>query len=297
MTTPSIHDVDHAMTIPGRKVAEIHSGVPTTDGAGVHLVRLLRGPLQRRLDPFLMLDYFGSDRPDEYLAGFPTHPHRGFETITYMIEGRMRHRDSAGHEGLLEAGGVQWMTAGRGVLHSEMPEQERGRMAGFQLWLNLPRAEKMTTPWYRDFGPQEIPHWRDSAGGVDVWVIAGKVGDVRGLVERPRTDPLVLDVHFPGTGGRIYLDVPDGHHAFLVPYVGMVRAGGGEVPAVTLAVLEDHASMPGVTLEASGEARALLVAGRPLGEPIVQYGPFVMNTQDEIVRTLEEYRSGRFARS
>lgn len=179
-----------------RAVEQLVVGQATSDGAGVKLTRVLTQPYQYRLDPFLMLDAFGSDNPDEYIAGFPNHPHRGFETITYMLEGRMRHRDSAGNEGLLENGGVQWMTAGRGVIHSELPEQEHGRMEGFQLWLNLAAKDKMTPAWYRDFKAADIPEIETSAG-VLARVIAGQSHGVAGAMYRVTTEPIYLDVHMP----------------------------------------------------------------------------------------------------
>jgi redox-sensitive bicupin YhaK (pirin superfamily) len=276
-----------------RRVESVQPGRATEDGAGVRLVRLIDASLEARLDPFLMLDFFGSDDPDDYIAGFPTHPHRGFETITYMIAGRMRHRDSAGHEGLLEAGGVQWMTAGRGVLHSEMPEQTEGRMAGFQLWLNLPARDKMRPAWYRDIPASELPRVRDEAG-TEVVVLAGRSGGVRGLVDRPETDPLILDVRL-GPGATFVQDVPGGHHAFVVPYVGSVRVDTTAVPAGRLVVLENRDETAKVVLSAGEEgARVFLAAGRPLREPVARYGPFVMNTEEEIREALRAYRKGEF---
>ncbi|MBP8898814.1 MAG: pirin family protein, partial [Sulfuritalea sp.] len=203
-----------------RRIERQVAGKPTSDGAGVKLTRVLTQPLQRRLDPFLMLDAFGSDNPDDYIAGFPDHPHRGFETVTYMIAGRMRHRDSAGHEGLLENGGVQWMTAGRGVIHSEIPQQEAGVMEGFQLWLNLPASEKMSAPWYRDFAAAELPRFVTDAG-VDVTVIAGASHGVTGAVTREATAPLYLDLHLPA-GARFEQPLPAGHNAFVYAYRGEV---------------------------------------------------------------------------
>ncbi|MEK7738348.1 MAG: pirin family protein, partial [Pseudomonadota bacterium] len=182
--------------LKSRGIEQIVQGVATTDGAGVRLTRVLTGQLQHRLDPFLMLDAYGSDDPNDYIAGFPDHPHRGFETVTYMLSGRMRHRDSAGHEGLLENGGVQWMTAGRGVIHSEIPEQENGVMEGFQLWLNLPARDKMSEPWYRDFPSAAIPEVV-TADQVTLRVIAGASDGVAGVVSRAATEPLFLDIHLP----------------------------------------------------------------------------------------------------
>ena len=273
-----------------RTVERLVVGHATSDGAGVKLTRVLAGPLQRRLDPFLMLDAFGSDDPDDYIAGFPDHPHRGFETVTYMIAGRMRHRDSAGNEGLLESGGVQWMTAGRGVIHSEIPEQEKGVMEGFQLWLNLPGRDKMQAPWYRDFGAGDLP--RFASDGVTAVVIAGESHGVAGAVTRDATAPLYLDLHFdPGT--RFSQSLPAGHNAFVYVYRGAATIAGRDVAAGRMAILANAAGADGVVLEASAGARALLVAGRPLGEPIAQYGPFVMNTEQEIHQAVSDYRDGR----
>jgi redox-sensitive bicupin YhaK (pirin superfamily) len=276
-----------------RRIERQVIGRPTSDGAGVKLTRVLTQPLQRRLDPFLMLDAFGSDNPDDYIAGFPDHPHRGFETITYMIAGRMRHRDSAGHEGLLENGGVQWMTAGRGVIHSEIPQQEAGVMEGFQLWLNLPASEKMSAPWYRDFAAAELPRFVTDAG-VDVTVIAGASHGVTGAVTREATAPLYLDLHLPA-GARFEQPLPAGHNAFVYAYRGEVRIGAETLPAQRMAILANDAEADGVVIEATGEAKVLLIAGRPLNEPIAQYGPFVMNTDQEIYQALNDFRDGRLA--
>jgi redox-sensitive bicupin YhaK (pirin superfamily) len=274
-----------------RSVERLIAGRPTSDGAGVKLTRVLTQDLQRRLDPFLMLDAFGSDSADDYIAGFPDHPHRGFETVTYMLAGRMRHRDSAGHEGLLADGGVQWMTAGRGVIHSELPEQTEGRMEGFQLWLNLPAKDKMAAPWYRDIQSAEVPEWRGA--GVSARVIAGESHGVSGAVQREGTAPLYLDLHFePGTA--FDQPLPEGHNAFVYVYRGSLTIGAQPVPAQRMAILGTVGD--GVRLAASADgARAILIAGRPLKEPIVQYGPFVMNTQQEIVQAVEDFRAGRLA--
>jgi redox-sensitive bicupin YhaK (pirin superfamily) len=265
----------------------------TSDGAGVKLTRVLTQPLQVRLDPFLMLDAFGSDRPDDYIAGFPDHPHRGFETITYMIAGRMLHRDSAGHEGLLENGGVQWMTAGRGVIHSEIPQQEEGRMEGFQLWLNLPGKAKMCAPWYRDFAAGELPHLV-TPGGVTAVVIAGSSHGLAGAVQREVTEPLYLDLHLPAAS-RFEQTLPAGHNAFVYVYRGSVNIAGRRVPAGRMAILGNVPESDGVVLEAPESARALLIAGAPLREPIVQHGPFVMNSRQEIEQAVADFRAGRLA--
>ena len=276
-----------------RPVEQLVVGKATSDGAGVKLTRVLAQSLQHRLDPFLMLDAFGSHNPEDYIAGFPDHPHRGFETITYMIAGRMRHRDSAGHEGLLENGGVQWMTAGRGVIHSEIPQQEAGVMEGFQLWLNLPARDKLITPWYRDFAATELPRFVTDAG-VTVTVIAGASHGVTGAVTRVATAPLYLDLHLPA-GARFTQPLPAGHNAFVYVYRGAVGIAGSQVPVQHLAVLANDAQADGVVIEAASDAKALLIAGRPLNEPITQYGPFVMNTEQEIYQALNDFRDGRLA--
>ena len=276
-----------------RPVEQLVVGKATSDGAGVKLTRVLAQSLQHRLDPFLMLDAFGSHNPEDYIAGFPDHPHRGFETITYMIAGRMRHRDSAGHEGLLENGGVQWMTAGRGVIHSEIPQQEAGVMEGFQLWLNLPARDKLITPWYRDFAATELPRFVTDAG-VTVTVIAGASHGVTGAVTRVATAPLYLDLHLPA-GARFTQPLPAEHNAFVYVYRGVVGIAGSQVPVQHLAVLANDAQADGVVIEAASDAKALLIAGRPLNEPITQYGPFVMNTEQEIYQALNDFRDGRLA--
>jgi len=274
-----------------RTVERLVAGQATSDGAGVKLTRVLTHNLQHRLDPFLMLDAFGSDKPDDYIAGFPDHPHRGFETITYMIAGRMLHRDSAGHEGLLENGGVQWMTAGRGVIHSEIPQQEDGVMEGFQLWLNLPGRDKMCAPWYRDFKAADLPGYT-SAQGVAVTVIAGDSHGVTGAVTREATAPLYLDIHLPA-GSRFEQLVPAGHNAFVYVYRGEVTISGQTVPVQRMALLANSPEADGVVIDASADAKVLLIAGQPLKEPIAQYGPFVMNTQQEIYQALSDMRDGR----
>lgn len=278
-----------------RRVEGIIAGEATSDGAGVKLTRLLTQRLQQRLDPFLMLDAFRSDDPRDYIAGFPDHPHRGFETITIMVAGRMRHRDSAGHEGLLEAGGVQWMTAARGVIHSELPEQQDGLMEGFQLWLNLPARSKMSDPWYRDFRRADLPQWL-GAQGVCATVIAGQCGDVAGAVQREQTEPLVLDVSLQ-SGARFELPLEPTRNAFVVPFRGEVHCAGQPLPRGQMAVLANDPHTDGLVLQAGpqGEARVLVVAGEPLKEPIVQYGPFVMNSVEQIRQAVGDYQAGRFA--
>jgi redox-sensitive bicupin YhaK (pirin superfamily) len=276
-----------------RTVERLVQGQATSDGDGVKLTRLLTQNLQRRLDPFLMLDAFGSDAAADYIGGFPDHPHRGFETVTYMLEGRMRHKDSAGHEGLLTPGSVQWMTAGRGVIHSEMPEQEEGRMEGFQLWLNLKSTRKMSAPWYRDIRPEEIPEFR--AAGVTVRVIAGTTHGIPGAMQREDTEPLYLDLHL-AAGAQFEQALPATHNAFVYVYRGALAIAGTEVRPQRMAILANTPGSDGVRLDAGAEgARAILIAGRPLNEPIAQYGPFVMNTNEEIFQAVEDFRAGRLA--
>jgi quercetin 2,3-dioxygenase len=291
MTTILTNSGSEAVAQP-RVVERVIAGQRTSDGAGVKLTRVLTQPLQRRLDPFLMLDAFSTDDPKDYIGGFPDHPHRGFETVTYMIAGRMRHRDSAGHEGLLSNGGVQWMTAGRGVIHSELPEQEDGRMEGFQLWLNLPAKDKMRAPWYRDIQAAEIPEFTTD-GGVKVRVIAGQSRGVDGAMRREVTDPLYLDLEFPA-GGSFAQALPSTHNAFVYVYRGELQIEGTQVPVQRMAILTNVAGSDGVVLKAPTLTRALLIAGRPLDEPIAQYGPFVMNTNDEIFQAVQDYQSGKF---
>ena len=290
--------MDTTTTLPAlkqaRTVERLVTGQATSDGDGVRLTRVLTQNLQRRLDPFLMLDAFGSEEAADYIGGFPDHPHRGFETVTYMLEGRMRHRDSAGNEGLLTSGAVQWMTAGRGVIHSEMPEQEEGRMEGFQLWLNLHSRDKMREPWYRDIPAGEIPEF-STAEGATVRVIAGASHGVAGAMQRETTEPLYLDLHL-APKAPFAQPLPAGHNAFVYVYRGQLAIEGQAVPAQRMAILANTPGSDGVVLAAGpAGARALLVAGRPLGEPIAQYGPFVMNTHDEIFRAVEDFRAGRLA--
>ena len=287
------HPVDSSSVKVSRKVERLVAGQATSDGAGVKLTRVLTQDLQRRLDPFLMLDAFGSDKPDDYIAGFPDHPHRGFETVTYMIAGRMLHRDSAGHEGLLQNGGVQWMTAGKGVIHSEIPQQEHGVMEGFQLWLNLPSGDKMKAPWYRDFSNDQLPQLI-TPEGARVTVIAGDSHGVTGAVTRDATQPRYLDVHLPA--GRAFQQPLAPHHnAFIYVYRGEVSIAGQSVPTQRMAILANDAASDGVIMQASVDAKLILISGQPLKEPIVQYGPFVMNTQQEIHEALRDFRDGRLA--
>ncbi len=274
-----------------RRVAWSGRGMAASDGAGVKLTRVIGQPALPDLDPFLMLDEFGSDDPKAYIAGFPDHPHRGFETVTYMLAGRMRHRDNKGNEGLLTAGSVQWMTAGRGLVHSEMPEQEEGLMQGFQLWLNLPAKDKMTAPRYQDIAPDLIPVVQP-APGVSAKVLAGTLAGVRGPVDAGATEPFYVDIRLePGSAFDAPLTV--GHNAFAYVYEGAANVG---TPAQALergriAVLSDGDS---VRLASAGGGRLILVAGKPLREPVAKYGPFVMNTPDELRQAFADFQAGRF---
>jgi redox-sensitive bicupin YhaK (pirin superfamily) len=275
-----------------RRIERVVGGQFVMDGAGVKINRVLTQPLQRRLDPFLMLDAFGSDKAGDYIAGFPEHPHRGFETVTYMLAGRMRHRDSAGNEGLVSDGGVQWMTAGRGVVHSEMPEQSEGLMEGFQLWLNLPASDKMGAPWYRDIPAEEVPRFA-LPSGAEVQVIAGSTHGVDGAVQREATQPLYVDIHLP-EGVEFEQPLPAGHNAFFYVYRGEVVVDGKAVPQARMAILDNASGADGVRIKATADSRLIVIAGRPLNEPIAQYGPFVMNTNAEVFQAVEDFRAGRF---
>lgn len=277
-----------------RQLERLVTGVPTQDGAGVSLTRVLTHDLQRRLDPFLMLDAFHSDKPDDYLAGFPDHPHRGFETVTYMLQGRMRHRDNAGNEGLLEPGGMQWMTAGRGLVHSELPEQEDGLMSGFQLWVNLAGHDKMTEPAYRDIPSAGIPEVSPQ-DGVQIRVLAGEAFGVKGAVQRPATLPLYLDLRMQ-SGQQLALPVPATHNAFLYVYEGALLVGPDKraAGAGRMAILSNADGAEGVQIAAVEDSRFLLIAGQPLREPIAQWGPFVMNTREEVEQAIDDFRAGRF---
>ena len=276
-----------------RILRKVH-GRATSDGAGVKLTRVIGGPELPELDPFLLLDEFGTDRAEDYIAGFPSHPHRGFETVTYMLDGRMRHKDNHGNEGLLTPGSVQWMTAGRGLVHSEMPEQESGRMRGFQLWVNLPAREKMTDPRYQEFAPDRIPVAHPAAG-VEVKVIAGRVGDTVGPIVQPATDPVYLDIALePGSAWEYVL--PAGHNAFAYVFEGAVTVGEGDI-ARALETREMGVLGGGGELSlraGNAGARLILVAGTPLREPVARHGPFVMNTRQELMQAFVDFQEGRF---
>jgi len=263
-----------------------------TEGAGVTVHRSIGTPALRNLDPFLMLDHFGSDNPDEYIAGFPDHPHRGFITFTYMLDGHMEHRDSMGNRGDLKAGGVQWMKAASGVIHSEMPQQSNGLMRGFQLWINLPASEKMSAPAYQEFSATAIPEvTREHAR---VRVLAGEFEGTRGVIDDPATDVVYLDVSLDA-GARFSMPLADTHHGFVYVFEGSARLADEALAKHTLAVLGSGDAVE-VVAGATG-ARFILVAGRPIGEPVVQYGPFVMNTREEIEQAIADYRDGRLVQT
>ncbi len=279
-------------TKTSRRVVYVTQGMPTEDGAGVKLTRLVGTPELPDLDPMLMLDTFRSDDPNDYIAGFPPHPHRGFETVSYMIKGRLQHRDNKGGEGLITDGGVQWMTAGKGVVHSEMPAQTGGAMFGFQLWVNLPAREKMTAPWYRDIRAEEIPNVALS-GGASVKLIVGQVGDTKGPGPERATTPLIADVAVPANA-TLSLPIPDGHNAFLYVFEGALSLGDDRriVETGELAVLSDTGALTSAAAAQGG--RFLLVAGKPLREPVAKYGPFVMNTQNELRQAVNDFQRGLF---
>lgn len=285
----------NATTTTQRQVARVFRGQPTSDGDGVKLTRVIGQRDLDMLDPFLLLDEFRSDSAGDYIGGFPNHPHRGFETVTYMLAGRMRHHDNQGNSGLLTPGSVQWMTAGRGIVHSEMPEQEDGLMWGFQLWVNLPASDKMTAPRYQDIAPERIPEVVP-ADGVRLRVLAGRFGDTVGPVSGVATEPLYFDLDL-AAGTSITLPLPRGHNAFAYVYAG--DANIGPVDAVKriergeLAVLDRDGEE--LLITAGNEAtRLIVVAGKPLNEPVARYGPFVMNTPEQIVETIRDYQNGTF---
>jgi len=280
-----------------RALSRIIPALQTSDGAGVKLRRSIGSNQNIRLDPFLMLDEFGTDNPDDYIAGFPPHPHRGFETVTYMIDGHMRHEDHLGNLGELKSGGVQWMTAGRGVIHSEMPQQESGRMRGFQLWINLPSREKMKPASYRDIPATELPVVPLQNGG-SVKLIAGRStlagkefsGPINSQPGSMATDPLFLDLTLPA-GAEHRLSIPAGHNAFVYAYEGSAEIDGQQLPQQAAGILADGDYLD---IKAGREPlRMVLIAGKPIGEPVVQYGPFVMNTREEIEQALQDYRLGK----
>ncbi|PCI69058.1 MAG: quercetin 2,3-dioxygenase [Gammaproteobacteria bacterium] len=285
-----------------RGVKQIIKGMPASDGDGVQLTRIIGTPYLDQLDPFLLLDAFGSDKPQDYIGGFPAHPHRGFETVTYMLDGKMRHKDSAGNDGVIEAGGVQWMTAGSGIIHSEMPEQEDGLLSGFQLWVNLPASHKMATPKYQEFSKEQIPtEIRDEY--CSVTVIAGETSlSTKGVIVNEFVKPIYWDINLK-KGGRLIDTIPSEHNAFIYVYEGSVSVEKNndekqnlqdsnleEIRKGDLAILENGEK---IRVIANSDSRFLLIAGRPLNEPIERAGPFVMNTKQEIQQAFNDYRLGR----
>ncbi len=273
-----------------RPIIKITKGMPASDGAGVKLTRLLGTPELRVLDPFLMLDKFHSDNPDDYLAGFPPHPHRGFETVTYMVEGRMRHQDNKGHEGVIEPGGVQWMTAAGGIVHSEMPEQEDGLMSGFQLWVNLPAAEKMKPAAYQEYGEAGVP--ADEREGVTAKIIAGRTSaGVEGPVTGVTVEPFYAELRM--APGAVFEEaISDEKTAFAAVHSGSVETGGMRLSEAMLGVYGAGKTLR-LTAGPDG-ARVMLAAAKPIGEPIVWGGPFVMTTQGEVRQAMLDYQQGRF---
>ncbi|MCE9522710.1 MAG: pirin family protein [Alphaproteobacteria bacterium] len=286
MTTSTAHEP--------RQVIRLTRGMSTEDGAGVKLIRLVGSPEVPDIDPILMLDAFRSDDPKSYIAGFPPHPHRGFETVSYMIAGSLKHKDNKGGEGLITDGGVQWMTAGRGVVHSEMPAQTNGTMFGFQLWLNLPAAEKMRAPWYRDIAAAEIPQVELSAG-VQMKLIAGTWRTTKGPAPERATQPLIADIALAAET-RASIPIPQGHAAFAYVFEGKATLGSQPVQRDLtrgdLAVLSNNGDLTAITTQEA--ARILIVAAKPLREPIAKYGPFVMNTQDELRQAFNDFQRGQF---
>jgi len=272
-----------------RTLKTLIRSIPASDGAGVKLRRSLGQSDAARLDPFLMLDEFSSENPDDYVAGFPDHPHRGFETATYILDGHMLHQDHLGNRGDLKSGGVQWMTAGRGIIHSEMPQQDRGRMRGFQLWINLPAREKMKPAGYRDLQAADIPEVKFPGGLVRI--IAGAYGSAAGPIGGGSTDPLYLDVQLEA-GATFSHPIKDGYNAFAYPYEGELEVGNDVLHSHVAGVLsvkgEFHA-------KATKATRFILLAAKPIGEPVVQYGPFVMNTRQEIEQAIRDYQDGTLA--
>ncbi len=279
-----------------RTVSQIVVAQDTSDGAGVKLKRSLGSPALSQLDPFLMLDEFRSDKAGDYLAGFPDHPHRGFETVTYMLAGAMQHSDHLGNRGTLTAGSVQWMTAGKGIVHSEMPKQQNGLLWGFQLWINRPARLKMMPPRYQDIPSDQIPEWKSNAD-VRVKVIAGTSNGASGPVTDISTSPIYLDVTVP-SGGRFEQEIPVGHNGLCYVFEGEGEFGcagtgvGTPIGSGRLATLSDGDRV--AVTATSTKVRFLLLAAKPIGEPVARYGPFVMNTRTEIMQAVEDFQSGAF---
>jgi len=287
------------MKMQARKVERVIKPEATSDGAGVKLKRSIATQELNYLDPFLLFDHFGSDDPDDYLAGFPLHPHRGIETVTYMLSGRVDHRDSIGHSGSIGAGDIQWMTAGSGILHEEMPQREGGKLAGFQLWVNLPAKLKMTKPRYQEYTAEKIPTLT-CKDGTKIKIIAGTVESKKGPIGEIAANPTYLDITLPASAPFTH-SVPQGHSAFAYVFegsgeFGITESAKGKVisEAPRLVIFGDGDS---VSVRAGKDGvRFLLVSGKPLGEPVVRHGPFVMNTQEEIRQTILDLHSGNFGK-
>jgi redox-sensitive bicupin YhaK (pirin superfamily) len=273
-----------------RTVKRLVRGQETADGDGVRLTRVIGTHQMLQLDPFLLLDDFRSDNPDDYIGGFPPHPHRGFETVTYLLAGQVAHKDNAGHAGVLKAGGVQWMTAGRGVVHSEMPQQEQGLLAGFQLWVNLPASHKMVEPRYQEFDAASIPH-EEREQGVLLRVVAGETSrGTQGPVCELTTPVSYFDISMPA-GSRFAESLPEGFNAFVYVVEGEIGIGDQQVEALSLAQLDQGEEL---VIEARSDSRLLLVAGQPINEPIARRGPFVMNNEAQLREAFDDYQAGRF---
>ena len=275
-----------------RELQTSTSGIPATDGDGVKMTRVIGSPELNMLDPFLLFDAFESDQAQDYIGGFPNHPHRGFETVTYLLAGRMRHKDSAGHEGVIEAGGVQWMTAGKGIVHSEMPEQENGLLQGFQLWVNLPASEKMRTPAYQEFPVNDIPVERLENGTV-IRVIAGKSNQgIQGPINNNYVNPIYMDITLP-TGQQFEQTLNTSDNAFIYVIDGQLSVG-----ELRQTLTEKEMGILGngdqVSVVAEEPSHFLLVAAQPLNEPVARGGPFVMNTKAEVLLAFEDFQNNRF---
>ena len=271
-------------------ISQIVQGMPASDGAGVKLKRVLGQPMLKRLDPFLMLDEFGSEDAQDYIAGFPQHPHRGFQTVTYMLNGKMGHKDSIGNEGLIEDGGLQWMNAGKGIIHEEMPMQIEGKMRGFQLWVNLPASEKMSAPGYQDIPTANIPELRSSNGSL-IRVLAGNYAGQEGAVTTQAVKPQFFDFHLVA-GEVLKVATQTTHNGFLYVYEGAIEVADKLLNKGQLGVLDFTDEL---VLHTQHAARAIFVSGEPINEPVVQYGPFVMNTQEEINQALRDFQQGVLA--
>ncbi|MDO6764277.1 pirin family protein [Agarivorans sp. 1_MG-2023] len=275
-----------------RQLEKVVAGQATSDGAGVKLTRMLGNAQLQHLDPFLMLDCFESDKPDDYLAGFPEHPHRGFQTVTYILNGRMRHKDNAGHESVIEAGGVQWMNAGRGVIHSEMPEQENGLLKGFQLWVNLAAEHKMSAPGYQELSAEQIPVSQDEQGNV-IRVVAGELANgIKGAVQTQQTAASYLDISLVASAD-LSLVLPAHHHGFVYVIEGEVTIGQSKqaIKAYQLGVLSEGDEL---SLQSQQASRVLMVTGEPINQPIAWGGPFVMNTREEVLQAFDDFQNNKF---